>query len=216
MSTNEEIGARLQAERLRLRLTQAEMAAFGGVSKTTQSNYETGYRVPDAMYLSQVAQRGVDVQFVVTRERTLTLEEARTAYLVARLSHEDASAALHVAEGRAGYLRQDTASVTASWLKQRQLKPEQLRYLVVSDTAMQPVLQEGDTLLVDVEDTQPKSGPMFVLRQGGELMVKYLQALPGGRTRVFGANAVFPAYEVDLQSMDVQVLGRVVASVHNW
>ncbi|WP_010226708.1 helix-turn-helix domain-containing protein [Pseudomonas donghuensis] len=63
------IGERLREERARLGFNQAEFAAFAGVAKTSQFNYEKGERSPDAAYLAAVAVKGVDVLYVVTGER---------------------------------------------------------------------------------------------------------------------------------------------------
>jgi transcriptional regulator with XRE-family HTH domain len=66
------IGERLKEERVRLGFNQADFAAFAGVAKTSQFNYEKGERSPDAAYLAAVAERGVDVLYVVTGERKPT------------------------------------------------------------------------------------------------------------------------------------------------
>jgi len=63
------IGDRLKEERSRLGVSQTDLATAGGVGKTTQINYEKGERSPDASYLSAVAEKGVDVLYVVTGER---------------------------------------------------------------------------------------------------------------------------------------------------
>lgn len=63
------IGERLKEERVRLGFNQAEFAAFGGVAKTSQFNYEKGDRSPDADYLAAVSAKGVDILYVVTGER---------------------------------------------------------------------------------------------------------------------------------------------------
>lgn len=60
------VGARLREERNRLRLSQTAFADLAGITKTTQGNYETNKRSPDAAYLAAVAEHGVDVQYVVT------------------------------------------------------------------------------------------------------------------------------------------------------
>lgn len=63
------IGDRLKEERERLGFNQTEFAAVAGASKNSQYNYEKGDRSPDAVYLAAVAQKGVDVLYVVTGER---------------------------------------------------------------------------------------------------------------------------------------------------
>ncbi|HBP6664550.1 transcriptional regulator [Pseudomonas aeruginosa] len=63
------IGERLKEERSRLKLSQTDLGAIGGVGKTTQINYEKGAGSPDGRYLAAVAQTGVDVLYVVTGVR---------------------------------------------------------------------------------------------------------------------------------------------------
>lgn len=60
------VGSRLRDERKRRRMSQAEFAAWGGVQKGAQVNYEADRRRPDAGYLEQIAQHGVDVNYVLT------------------------------------------------------------------------------------------------------------------------------------------------------
>lgn len=63
------IGERLREERVRLGFNQGDFAAFAGVAKTSQFNYEKGDRSPDADYLAAVYAKGVDVLYVITGER---------------------------------------------------------------------------------------------------------------------------------------------------
>jgi len=59
------MGKRLRQERKRLRLSQAELAAIGGVKANAQGHYELGIRLPRADYLASVYEVGVDVLYVV-------------------------------------------------------------------------------------------------------------------------------------------------------
>lgn len=64
------IGLRLKEERERMGLSQVAMGEIANVKKLTQLNYEKGERFPDALYLSTLANFGLDVQYVVTGIRT--------------------------------------------------------------------------------------------------------------------------------------------------
>lgn len=64
------IGERLREERERLGLSQLAFGEMGGVKKLAQLKYEKGERAPDAIYLSAVSKIGVDVQYVITGERS--------------------------------------------------------------------------------------------------------------------------------------------------
>lgn len=63
------LGDRLKRERERLGLTQQQFADLVGVSRMTQGNYESGKRHPDARYLSEVSQAGVDLLYIATGKR---------------------------------------------------------------------------------------------------------------------------------------------------
>ncbi|MBF0273448.1 MAG: helix-turn-helix transcriptional regulator [Magnetococcales bacterium] len=61
---------RLQEERKRLGLNQAEFAALGGVGRTAQINYEAGERHPTSQYLIAIAAAGADVNYILTGVRS--------------------------------------------------------------------------------------------------------------------------------------------------
>ena len=63
-------GERLKAERKRLGLKSMELAQIGNVGAVAQSNYERGKRHPDSAYLAAIAAVGVDVQYVLTGQRS--------------------------------------------------------------------------------------------------------------------------------------------------
>ncbi|SDO94536.1 Transcriptional regulator, contains XRE-family HTH domain [Ralstonia sp. 25mfcol4.1] len=74
----EGLGKRLYEERKRAGLTQAALAAMGGVSPKTQVFYEKSERVPDAAYLAAIARESFDVMYILVGERTfepLSVEE---------------------------------------------------------------------------------------------------------------------------------------------
>lgn len=60
---------RLKAERTRLGMNQEDFATAGGVTKNTQLAYEQGSRPPDVEYLFKIADAGVDLFFLLAREK---------------------------------------------------------------------------------------------------------------------------------------------------
>ena len=65
------LGERLREERERLACSQTELGGIAGVTKKAQINYEKGMRFPDARYLAALAERGVDVLYVLTGRREM-------------------------------------------------------------------------------------------------------------------------------------------------
>ncbi|VVE41687.1 transcriptional regulator [Pandoraea communis] len=62
-------GERLKEERSRLGYTQSAFGNLVGVSKQTQSNYESGYSEPKLDFWPAAAQVGVDVLYVLLGKR---------------------------------------------------------------------------------------------------------------------------------------------------
>lgn len=91
-------GERLKAERKRLGLKSMELAQIGNVGAVAQSNYERGKRHPDSVYLAAIAAVGVDVQYVLTGQRSaepvLTPEEKAVLAAWKNASKEVQAAAL--------------------------------------------------------------------------------------------------------------------------
>jgi transcriptional regulator with XRE-family HTH domain len=65
-------GDRLRDERLRLGLSQEDLAQVGGVNRNTQGSYERGARNPDTAYLAAVASLGIDTVFVLTGQKQVS------------------------------------------------------------------------------------------------------------------------------------------------
>lgn len=212
MSTNVAIGERLRAERQRCRLTQLDLAERAGVSKTTQVNYEAGKRSPDAPYLGVAAEAGLDVLYIVTGERAKPTESLVAVRLLPLKANVPAGGSEPL-EGR------DVPGMylPSTWVADKGLDPNHLAVLIVRGASMEGALRDGDRVLVDLLDKAPRSGFIYVLRQGSELLVKHCQLLPGGILRVSSANPAYQPYDVDLaKTEDFEVIGRVAASMHEW
>jgi len=86
-----------------------------------------------------------------------------------------------------------------------------LSVLSVKGDSMEGVLNDRDVILVNHADTKPTSG-LYVLRIDGDLVVKRVQRLPGGKMKVLSANEAYEPFEVDLNQPNDEfaIIGRVV------
>ena len=215
-ATSVEQGARLASERLRLGLNQQQLGEACGVSKTSQLNYESGKRTPDTLYLTAAIKAGVDVMYVISGQRHTTASVDDTFVSIPMLSVRASAGNGTVNEPHAEYDVQGLA-FSRAWLSRRNLNPQHLKVIEVKGASMEGVLSDGDRVLIDLQDKQPRSGFVYVIRQGDELLVKFCQLLPGGVLRVSSANTQFESYDVELErAPDVEIVGRVVASMHEW
>ena len=65
-------GSRLKQERLRLCLTQKQLASAGGVGRHAQGFYERDITQPRADYLAAITLVGIDVLYIITGHHTQT------------------------------------------------------------------------------------------------------------------------------------------------
>jgi len=101
----------------------------------------------------------------------------------------------------------DAFRFSRRWLRENGLEPAQLSAIRVIGDSMDPLLRDGDEILVDRTPRAFREG-VHVIRLGEALHVKLLQAVPPGRLRLISNN---PAYEpVEVPMSDVDVVGRVV------
>ena len=101
----------------------------------------------------------------------------------------------------------DAFRFSRRWLREQGLEPALLSSIRVMGDSMDPLLRDGDEILVD-RTPRPFREGVHVVRLGEALHVKLLQAVPPDRLRLISKNE---AYEpVDVAMADVDVVGRVV------
>ena len=101
----------------------------------------------------------------------------------------------------------DAFRFSRRWLREQGLEPALLSSIRVLGDSMDPLLRDGDEILVDRTPRAFREG-VHVVRLGEALHVKLLQAVPPGGLRLISKN---PAYEpVEVAMSDVDVVGRVV------
>lgn len=104
-----------------------------------------------------------------------------------------------------------------TWLRQTYgVNPNDLKMLPSSGDSMEPTISSGAMLLVNTSKTARLPGDgIFVVRLEGDILVKRLQRVPGGKIKVSSDNAAYDAFHVSLDDggVDFALLGRVVVAV---
>ena len=68
----------------------------------------------------------------------------------------------------------------ASWFFERHLSPEHLRAMTVKGDSMTPVLENGDTVIIDIEDTEIIDGEIYAILYKEKLYIKELRHTENG------------------------------------
>jgi phage repressor protein C with HTH and peptisase S24 domain len=94
-----------------------------------------------------------------------------------------------------------------AWLRRLGLDPRRLSAIAVDGDSMEPVLRDGDEILVDTTPRPLRDG-VHVLRVDGALLVKRLET---GRPGLVVLKSDNPVYDpIELAPGDIEVVGRVV------
>ncbi|MDD7545201.1 helix-turn-helix domain-containing protein [Actinobacillus porcinus] len=111
------VAERLKNERERLKLTQEQLGAVGGVTKLSQFNYENGKRTPDANYLSEVAKVGVDILYVILGEQANTTINEEELLLLQKFRNADPAVRQFMLHGGSNVGQQFTGSISGGEFK---------------------------------------------------------------------------------------------------
>ena len=101
----------------------------------------------------------------------------------------------------------DTFRFSRRWLAEQGLDGAQLSAITVAGDSMEPLLNDGDEILVD-RAPRPFRDGIHVVRLGDTLMVKRVAQAGAGRLALLSQNLAYPPVEVAAD--EVAIIGRVV------
>ena len=103
------------------------------------------------------------------------------------------------------------------WLERRGLNQNSLSVISVAGNSMEPDLYDGDLVLLDHASTDLAESNIYAVRFSDALYVKRIQHQPGDKVLLISKNKDYPPIEIAHPVADgVEVIGRIVASMHEW
>ena len=101
----------------------------------------------------------------------------------------------------------DTFQFSRRWLSEQGLEGAKLQAITVEGDSMEPLLNDGDEILIDTSERPFRDG-VHVVRLGDTLMVKRVAQAGAGRFSLLSQNLAYPP--VDVAADEMEVIGRVV------
>ncbi|MBI1262983.1 MAG: hypothetical protein GC184_14795 [Rhizobiales bacterium] len=105
----------------------------------------------------------------------------------------------------------------AAWLRQTYgVNPSDLKMLPSTGDSMVPTIPTGAMLMVNTGKAARLPGDgIFVVRLEGDILVKRLQRVPGGKIKVSSDNPAYDPFHINLDDggVDFALLGRVVVAI---
>ncbi|MEP0391546.1 MAG: S24 family peptidase [Erythrobacter sp.] len=101
----------------------------------------------------------------------------------------------------------DAFRFSRRWLAEQGLEGAKLQAITVEGDSMEPLLNNGDEILIDTAPRAFRDG-VHVVRLGDTLMVKRIAQAGAGRFSLLSQNLAYPP--VDVAADEMEVIGRVV------
>ncbi|MEP0190559.1 MAG: S24 family peptidase [Erythrobacter sp.] len=101
----------------------------------------------------------------------------------------------------------DAFCFSRRWLAEQGLQNAKLSAITVEGDSMEPLLNDGDEILVDRSPLTFRDG-VHVVRLGETLMVKRVASAGAGRYSLLSQNLAYPPVQVE--EADIEIIGRVV------
>jgi phage repressor protein C with HTH and peptisase S24 domain len=205
-----------------------DFSAFLDVSERTIQNYLAGISLPNGRFLVDLAEKtGASPTWVLVGQGSKYVADAHQKLHPSTPAISDpdfVSVPRYAVEASAGQGAlpgdEETTGFYAfnrKWLARRGLNPDRLSIISVKGDSMEPGFCNNDLILVDQAQTRPADGLIFVFRVDTDLFLKRVQTLPDGNLQLISANKMYPPILVDAtKSTAFKVIGRVVASMHEW
>lgn len=181
----ETIAHRLKHARQVKGWTQGDLATAAGLSQGTVGNIETGSRQAHASLIKLADALGVEYHWLaygqgpMTSTRPRKAAESAAVYLV---DHPDFPAikrvTLKLQAGITGYIvdadPEDGPPIVfrRDWIERRGFTPHHLIAVRVRGASMEPVLFDGDTVVINTAQAEPKDGAVFAVNYEGEAVIK--------------------------------------------
>lgn len=215
-----EFGERVRLLRSNKNLSQQEFADQMEVSRSYLASIETGRKEPSFSFVSSlIGAFGVEPNWFFGVGSS-DPDEAETVSQFVPIPRYTVSASAGPGAIAGDYLDVSAYAFRLEWLKRRHLDHKKLAVIEVRGDSMEPKLSAGDLILLDQAQTSPIDGNTYVVRLGEELVVKNMQRIDRDTIALISNNAVYPPRHIEAKAIgpreEIDIIGRVVASMHEW
>ena len=193
-------------------MTQAQLAEKTGLAQNYISQINTGSRHGSIDAIQKIADAlGISLpEFFAHKDSSLP-ELVFVQRVKARPSA--GSGSLDTDCEHAGYY-----SFHSSFIARKRGSADSMKIFEVSGDSMSPTLNDGDLIMINMQEADVRTGHIYLLRIEGELLVKRLETRPGGIILIRSDNPDYEAIAVNRHDeyLDMQIFGRMVWSCREY
>jgi len=106
-------------------------------------------------------------------------------------------------------------ALSSAMVRTLKLSADEAFIIYARGESMEPKIRGGEPLICSKAERHLKAGDgIYVVRLEGDILVKHVQRLPGGKVRIFSENTSYAPFEVTLNDgVDFAILGKVLHSI---
>jgi phage repressor protein C with HTH and peptisase S24 domain len=207
------LAERLREARRDKKAKQEDLARVAGVSKQAISKIENGGTLEPAMSTMEPIARllGVSVRWLTEGRAPKHVDEAPAEEGWADIIGVRQAAALGDGAVADEYAETHKLKFRAESLRRKRLKADKLAVLYGKGESMVPTIKDGDAILFDTSDVEPRDDKIYVISYDGALMAKRLTDL-GGRWFIKSDNTDDPKWRKPVpvdETKHFEIHGRV-------
>lgn len=192
--------------------SRTEAAAVAGVVPDQLARYARGTVKPTLEVIARLARaKGVSLDWLWTGEgaRDIGGEEPDVAGSLVSIPLYD----VRVGAGLGQFAEEEApiarVSFDRAWLAAHGIKPSGAKLMLAKGDSMSDTIEDGDPILVDTADIEPRD-KVYVVRRGGALLVKRLQRHSDGAISLLSDNPAYGPERLPRDEADnLEIIGRV-------
>lgn len=204
-----EQGDRLSEERSKLKMTTTEFIQKIGKGKSTVYNWLNGSSSPESIDLYKMAELGMDINYIITGHKTDEKIVDNFSYIPVYPTEICAGNGIDGMDASPDYFH----AVRKDWVASKGFDKKHLFIIKVKGDSMTPILDSGDYVIVNSQSTTPKTGCIFAIRIGNELVAKFIEVHHSGNIVLKSRNNFYSDIvltEKDLTESGISIVGEIV------
>lgn len=196
--------------------TQTQLGEAVGRTKANVGHWETGKHAPSVEQMAQISlatgyplpQMGAAAPTQATVPQTIDLENNPDYPAIRRVRFK-------LSAGASGfgveYRSEDGAPIVfqKAWFERNGYRPDRLFAVRIGNGSMEPGLYDGDTVVVNTAQTDPKDGVVFAVNYEGEMVIKRL-VRDGGQWWLSSDNPDQRRYPRKVCDEHSRIIGEIV------
>lgn len=189
-------------------VTGLSIAEKAGISRGRVSQLKNGEagEISATALFSLARALGVNPDWLVEGNGPMYPSDPQSVVLIPRLEPSD--------KAEAGYENRGVQSISSEILDRAGLNPEHLQALIAPDESMSPTILTGDLLLIDITQTQIRSGKVYAIDmpRGAPFIRRMIQTFNGDwMVRTDNGDKIrYPDHMLGDSISELIVIGQIV------